>query len=331
MAVVLLEGFDHYGPGDRIGKGWSAAGGTAVTGRFSVGQAIQSAGSAVIAKTLPSSYSTLWVGFAFKVTTQVAQDIFVVRNGATNVARIALVVSGADRVLRVTNAGGTTLCTGTTPIAVSTFYYIEMKVVVNASTGTIDLWLNGGSSTEAAGSSLNTGSSNIDNVGMNWVNGIVQTYDDIYVVDSSGSSPTNTRLGESRIDVLPPTGNGANTAWTGAFGDVDDGTTIDNDTTFISSSTPGDRETYSLTDLPSTAGTIFAVQTNLFARKDDASARTIAPVIRISGTDYDGTTSVPLGVEYMDYTQLYDRLDPSGAAWTTATVNAMEAGVKEVA
>jgi hypothetical protein len=86
-----------------------------------------------------------------------------------------------------------------------------------------------------------------------------------------------------------------------------------------------------LTNLATATGTVFAVQTNLTSRKDDAGTRTIAPVVRIGSTNYDGTTTAALGSSYADYTQLYDRLDPSGATWTISTVNAMETGVKEIA
>ena len=53
-------------------------------------------------------------------------------------------------------------------------------------------------------------------------------------------------------------------------------------------------------------------------------------MIRIGGVDYDGATAPALGTSYADYTQLYDRLDPAGNAWTITTVNGMEAGAKVV-
>jgi hypothetical protein len=86
-----------------------------------------------------------------------------------------------------------------------------------------------------------------------------------------------------------------------------------------------------MTNLSMATGTVFAVQTNLIARKDDAGLRTIAPVIRTGGTDYAGTTTAALGASYLDYTQLYDRQDPVAADWSVTTVNGMEVGVKEVA
>jgi hypothetical protein len=317
MAVVLMEGFDHLNQ-QYTAKGWSVNNFTGAAGRYG-GRCVDSQNSVVMSKVLPSSYTTLFVGFATKIAALPGDmDIFLTRNGSTNVVRIQCFNNGLNRVFRLLNAAGTVLATGTTPIVATVWNYLELKVVVSASA-------------ECSASSVNTGALAIDNVGMNGINGVTWSYDDLYVVDTSGSSPTNTWLGDVKIETLFPTGNGNSTAWTGAFGDWDDTTSHDTDTTYVSSSTPGDKETSTLGDLTVTAGTVFAVQTNLVARKDDAGSRTIAPVLRIGGTDYDGTTSPGLTATYTDYTQLHDRLDPAGNAWSVATVNAMEAGVKEVA
>jgi hypothetical protein len=129
-----------------------------------------------------------------------------------------------------------------------------------------------------------------------------------------------------------PNGAGAHSAWTpnGAtpnYACVDE-TTADGDTTYVSDSTPGDIDTYAFADVDASA-TVYGVQTNLYARKDDAGTRQIAPVVRQSGTDYVGTT-VTLGSSYSFYSQIYNQ-DPTAADWTAAHVNADEFGVKEIA
>jgi len=84
-----------------------------------------------------------------------------------------------------------------------------------------------------------------------------------------------------------------------------------------------------LLNLSTTGGSVFAVQTVLAARKDDAGVRQIAPVIRQSTTDYDGTT-VTLSSTYDQYRQIYPQ-DPTATNWTIANVNADEFGVKTIA
>jgi len=336
MAVVFMEGFDHLSAAQLPSKGWSVVM-NIVAGRFG-GQAAQvTYSTGTSSRALPGAYSTYIHGQALLLPYAAIETVIALRSGATNVVRLTTVTSGPNVVFRLINASGTVLATGTTPIRASVWYYVEMKVVVHASAGTVELRLNGSSTAECSATGVNTGSSNIDNVLLSaeYYSGMVTQSDDMYGVDTTGSAPTNTWLGEVRVCTLIPNGNGANTAWggtgTGGFGEWDDITAHDDDTTYVSSSTPGDRETSTLTDLSAATSTVFAVQTNLVARKDDAGTRTIAPVVVIGGTPYDGTTTAALSSSYADYTQLYDRLDPSGATWTASTVNAMETGVKEIA
>jgi hypothetical protein len=332
MTVILMEGFDHLSAAQlNTYKAWSTIN-AVTTGRIT-GQSATFVNNNIVTSghALPTSYSEIICGFGFYTPTIPADEYFAFIGGSTKVARLNLVTSGPNMVFRLTNSAGTTLATGTTSILANTWYYVEVRVVVHASTGTVELRLNGSGSAECSGTGLNTGSTNIDRVSWGTANSQSQRVDDVYVIDpNTGSSPTNTWLGDARVETLVPNGNGANTAWTGVYTDWDDTTSSDDDTTYASSATPGDRETSTLTDLAS-AGTVFAVQTNLIARKDDAGARTIAPVIRISGVNYDGTTSAGMTTSYLDYTQLYDRLDPAGNAWTKTTIDAMEAGAKEVA
>jgi len=337
MAVVFMEGFDHLSGAQVSLKGWNSTQGTMTAGRFG-GQASSSNGTMTgFGKALPGSYTTAVCGFAFKNNLGVTTNpVFAFRNGAASGGTIVVamrnVTSGSNTVLGLFNAAGTQLALGTTPyLGMATWVYAEIKVVVSATVGTVELRLDGASTAECSATGVNTGALDINSVSWQWVNGVSTYLDDIYVVDTSGSAPTNTWLGDVRVETLYPSANGANTAWTGVYTDVDDPATFDSDTTYISSATPNDLETYGMTNLSMATGTVFAVQTSLIARKDDAGFRTIAPVIRTGGTNYAGTTTAALGSSYLDYTQLYDRQDPVAADWSVTTVNGMEVGVKEVA
>jgi len=332
MAVVFMEGFDHLSAAQITGKGWSSNATAVPAGRFA-GQAMNT-GGAWISHSIPS-LSTVFVGFAVYTTGRAAGNaLFVLRSTGSIVVGLYMVQDGANYHWTLKNLGGTVLGTGTANVGLNVWQYLELKVVVSATVGTVELRLDGATSPDITASGLNTGTVNVNEIVVGFASAATY-YDDIYVVDTSGSAPTNTWLGEVRVYTLIPNGNGANTAWggtgTGGFGEWDDITAHDDDTTYVSSSTPSDRETSTLTDLPVATSTVFAVQTNLVARKDDAGTRTIAPVVVIGGTPYDGTTTAALSSSYADYTQLYDRLDPSGATWTASTVNAMETGVKEIA
>jgi hypothetical protein len=156
--------------------------------------------------------------------------------------------------------------------------------------------------------------------------------DDTYLLDTTGSAPQNTFLGPSRIVTPVPTGAGSHTQWTptGAASNFQcvNEAPPDGDTTYVADSTPGDLDSYVFGQADGGA-TIFAVQTNLYARKDDANTRQIATLVRQGGVDFVGTTFTE-AASYSDFTQIYNQ-DPTGTNWTPAVFNADEFGVKEIA
>ena len=103
----------------------------------------------------------------------------------------------------------------------------------------------------------------------------------------------------------------------------------DGDTTFVSDFNPGDIDSYHVGSLAALSGNVYGVVTNLYARKDDATGKQIAPVIREAGADHVGTTTGGITTSYLFYRQVWQN-DPLGASWTIANVNGSEYGVKEV-
>lgn len=329
-AVLLIEGFDHLNAAaDATSKGWSVApGGGFTAGRWG-GQAFR-AGTSISTKSFTAS-STVIVGFAWRNSTSGAKaQMVMLRASTTNVCRFTV---NASNQIAILNSGGTTIATGTTALATSTWYYIEMKCFVNAGTpasGNVTVQLNGAS--EIAQTNGNFGSTNMDNIGIVGISGQTTDFDDIYVVDTTGSAPRNTFLGDVRVQTEVPNGAGNYTQFTanGAatnFGCVDE-TLEDGDTTYVSDSTVGHRDSYTYADIDG-GSTIYGVQVTTWARKDDAGTRQLAPFIRQAGVDYDGT-AVAQGSSYAGMTQIYNQ-DPTNADWTPATLNGDEFGVKVIA
>lgn len=334
MAVVLIDGFDHYTSAQATAKGWNAVFSSMPAGRFGGQAARFSSGVTVRTKLLPSTYSTLIAGVAFRTAALGSSvDFFQLMSGATATCRLSFNASGK---LQVRNSGGTVIATGTTTFAPNVWNYFETKVFVNVGTpasGTVEVHVNGNSgSPEIASTAGNFGSTLLDTIGVlaNGTNNV--DFDDLYVADTTGSAPQNTFLGDSRVTTVFPNGDGAHTAWTptggGSHSTQLDETTPDDDVTYVADGVAGDIDTYTMGDIDGLA-TVYAVQTNLYARKDDANTRQIAPVIRQSATDYVGTT-VTLASTYAFYSQIYNQ-DPTAAAWTATNVNADEFGVKEIA
>lgn len=330
MALVLIDGFDYYQAGIAAGRGWSGSPSSMQPGRFG-GQCFRMVGgNFTLTRPLPSSYTTLIAGFAVRFNILGAAQWFQLRAGATMACELD--IDGTTGRIVVKNSGGTVIATGTTSIVPNNWYYVELKLFVNGASGSIELHLNGIS--EIASTTGNFGTTAIDNVGMRALS-VTQDYDDMYVLDTTGAAPRNTFLGDVRVGTIYPTADGAHTAWTPNIGTAHfsrvneaSGTFPDGDTSYVADATPGDYDTYAFGDID-TLATPLAVQVNLYARKDDAATRQIAPVIRQAGVDHDGAP-VALGSTYAYFSQIYQQ-DPTGSDWTAANVNADEIGVKEVA
>jgi hypothetical protein len=98
----------------------------------------------------------------------------------------------------------------------------------------------------------------------------------------------------------------------------------DGDTSYVSDNAIGDKDTFAVTTIA--GGSIRGVQTNLYARKEDAGFRQVAPIIRVASTDYQGTSET-LTTSYVDGTQLYDQNPGTSTTWTVSDINAAEFGM----
>jgi len=339
MAVVLIEGFDHLSAAQMSLKGWNSDSGTVIAGRFG-GQALSSLGTITgFGKVLPGSYTTAVCGFAFKNNQGASSNPqFAFRNGAasggTVVVAMRFVTSGPNTVLGLYNAAGTQLALGTTPYpGLTTWVYAEIKVVVSATVGTVELRLNGAPTAECSATGVNTGALDITSVSWQWVNGGAHYLDDIYVTDTTGPAPNNGFLGDIRVDYLVPTAAGAKTNFTPSaaanWQTVDETTPSDAD--YNSSYVPGAVDLFTMADLASN-GVVYAVQTNLRAAKSDAGFRTVKPVFyEAAGSGdtprfYPGARSGPLSNSYQLAPRLYDTSPDTAAAWSAAEINALQFG-----
>jgi hypothetical protein len=109
--------------------------------------------------------------------------------------------------------------------------------------------------------------------------------------------------------------------------EVDEVTPPDGDTSYNYESSVGDIDTF-VTPGVSAASTVYGVQTNLYARKDNTGARQVSDIVRQGGTDYAGTTGT-LSASYQFFSTLRNQ-DPTNSNWTAANVNADEFGYKLV-
>jgi hypothetical protein len=226
----------------------------------------------------------------------------------------------------------------TTPLGTLPFLswvYVEVKVVLDATAGEVEIWMNG---------QLQASAYNVDTIGPAgsvcddlWLGGFTsQSYGrgymcDVYVLDDAGTA-FNDVLGPVVIESLRPDGAGNYTNWTPSAGAnyaaVDDPPEADHDgdATYVETDV-AERDSYTVEDLASPLDPL-AVQASVRARYTTA-ARTMNTFLRRSATDDDGPDDTTLQSGYETHAITIWEEDPVAAgAWTNANFDATEFGIR---
>ena len=345
MALLFMDSVDHYVTADLLEK-WTAKGSSPTV---SAGNGRRGSSSLRITdnyqyavKVVNASGTTAILGLAFKPSTLSPSQVFGIYDGVNSREHISLKLN-ADGSLSAyighsssqppANNMGTVI--GTTAaglVAAGVFTYIELKVVIHDTTGTVDVRVNGASVLSLTNQDTANNSTVWSAI---WVGtsafSMTIDYDDIYVCDGTGSSPWNGFLGDCRVDARVPTGAGATTGWTPSAGAnyacVDDAAP-DDDTDYVTAATSGLTDTYVVQDAPVAGAALYGIQHCLNLKKMDAGTCTVAPIIRLSGgSDVAGADLTP-STTYAYGLQIA-ATQPGGAAWTEAAFNAAEFGYRK--
>jgi len=318
MGLRYCDGFDHYDTPTEAG--WT--GGAITTSNPRTGsRGFLPWGPFYL--TLDAQ-ATWIVGFAYRPV--VSGDYDVVGFYDAGTVQLTLYYN-TDRTLSV-KRGSTVLGTSVVALTLNAYQYVEFKATIHNSTGAYEVRLNSVNILSGSGADTqNTGNATANQLMANspFNN---YTFDDMYLCDGTGSS-NNDFLGDVKVTTLYPSGAGNSTQWTPSAGSnyqcVDE-SQANGDTDYVSSATATQRDTYAYGDLTGSP-TVHAVCLAMHARKDDAGARQIKPVVRHSSTDYDGT-AISLATSYANHRQYYDVNPGTSVAWTASDVNGAEFGVK---
>jgi len=338
MALLFLDSFDHSGTtGAMVLKKWDVDNGIAIisttTVRTGTGALfLQSSGA--LLKVIPLPGDVFILGCAIRCPAwPTSTNLVEFLEGATLHVALAVNASGFLVVKRDT----TVLATATSgPLAINTWYYLEVKVVVHDSAGSVAVRIDAVPLTFSASltgvDTRNGGTGNVDRLGLRGGGGTGVFVDDLYLCDDAGTT-NNDFLGICVVErLLPSTGNGDLTDFTPSTG-TDHGALVDenpptDDTDYNTGDTVGQQDCYQYPSLALT-GAILGIQTNLYARKTDAGARTVAPIVRLGSVTYPGAAVAPT-TSYKYLTEVRETNPATGLAWTSADITALQAGMKIV-
>lgn len=241
---------------------------------------------------------------------------------------------GVDTNGHVTFALNTTVTltgTATVPSTVGAYWHLEIKCKIgNAGTGQVFTYINGVSDiNDSDQDTQNGGSAQIDTIAL--ANQTTSYYRmDIWWGDTAGSAPHNDVQGDTRVDVLSVTGNGATNDFTSSSGganytNVDDATTSDTDYNY--SATVGHIELYDITNAAALSDpNIIAVCAFAAFLKSDAGARSGAVRIKSGSTSQSGTSTALVSGASVWLTHMMELNPDTASGWTETTVNALQVG-----
>ena len=336
MALLFVDSFDHVGTLlAGLAAKWDLISGTplisSTTVRTGTG-ALQLGVTADITKQITPPGDVFILGWGFRMA-GISTTTEIVRFLESSTVHLALIFDASGFL--VVKRGSTVLATATShAFLLNTWYYIEVKVVVHDTTGSVAVRVDGVPVTFNASltgiDTRNAGTAGIVDRVRFAGSAAYYFYDDLYICDDAGSV-NNDFLGICKIErLLPSTGNGDHVDFTCSTG-TDHGALVDenpptDDTDYVSSDTAGHQDCYHYPSLALT-GSILGVQTNLYARKTDAGARTVAAIVRSGGTTYPGAALAPL-TTYRYLTEVQAVNPATGLAWTAAEIAGLQVGMK---
>ena len=338
MAILFMDGFDHYSPVQMSRKWTYANSGTTTPGRYNgYGWVWNNVGTSAAGAyvDIPSS-QTLIVSMAVSFDWGDATNPFLVLQDASNNTQVDLRVT-SNAAIQVTR-NGTVLDTTTDNLFPFGYWsFLEFRITCDAVNGAWSLKINGnvvsGSTGRNTRAQLSTLISRVRIQPISFAsNGNYNTkFDDVYILDNSGTI-NNDFLGECRIQTNFPYQDGTQNDFVPKTGSthwnmVNDNPS-DDDFSYNAGGAVHQRELYKLTPFTFT-GNIFGVQCVVTQRKDDVGNRSISVENRQSGLDYESSPDTCLS-QYKMSKKLWQTNPATGLVWTLAQLNAAEFGLKVV-
>ena len=345
MALKFIDGFDHYNTADLpkkyniVSQYYNGTPAIFSPGRYG-GSCIKNYlwYANYLGISLPDQQTWI-VGMAIYVSAFNSGAISFITLSDTGNSQICLSMTSTG-LLQVTRgtSSGTILGTSTNAIPTNIWFYLEVNSYIHPSAGYVSVQVNGVnwlSLTSKNTQSSTNSSANLILIGCDGNSSFSGSnyalYDDLYICDGTGST-NNTFLGGGvRVETLYPNGAGTNTNWTpfsGANYTCVDSTTFNEGSSYVSSSTINQVDTYTMTSLSSTPSNIFGVQHSFAACKTDAGSRNVSSEI-ISGVappSLGSPTQIFDG--YLFVKRILETDPATEMAWLTASVNTIQSGYK---
>ena len=342
MALLWVDGFDHYGTVARLLDGPYAE--TTAVSSISTSNVRTGANSllcfsnATLRRVLGGAKTFVGIGGAFYFTglpiANQAQRIFDFRD-ATNFQQIVIWAQSTGTVSAY--RGATHLGTSAAPvITANTYQHIECQILFSQTVGTIEVRVNGVTVLSLSGQDT-CASALVEASQVAFAGGTGSGsncyLDDIYAYDNTGSY-NNTWIGDRRVLTLFPNANTATADWTAVgaatgYECIDEANPND-DTDYINATASGKISQFGLQNTPAGVSAISGVVMVERSRKTEAGIGNTKMSI-VSGASTTAGADKPL-TEVYTYRQDVFETDPATAApFTPSGVDSLQFKVERTA
>lgn len=212
------------------------------------------------------------------------------------------------------------------------WHYIEIKVVIHDTTGSVEIRKDGVTDLLATGiDTKNTSITDVASIGFYGSSSSYLRIDDMYICDDNGTV-NNDFLGDCVVETLLPTGAGANNGFLGSDADsVDNHLLVDEATPdlvdYVESSVAGTKDSYAFADLSAGVTAVHGVQLAAYVSKPVAGAAQLRALTRQGGTDHASAALVtPSSAGIAKH--LWELNPADSATWEKADVDGAEFGVE---
>jgi hypothetical protein len=348
MTLLWADGFDHYGTDTTGRDNMTAAGYTSGDAAVAPSSDYQRTGpnycaifenaaDRTLSRTIPTTSFTIGVGFGLYLTDYPTGDnncFFQLKtSGGTAILTVCFTSTGAIAVRSGGNTGSVLGSSAASAYNPTAFDHIEIKSVINSSTGSVSIRVNGNQVLSLTGLNLGSSAAGIafwsstSDYGTG-TGGI----DDLVIWDGEGSV-NNDFLGPARVLTYYPEGDTAEADWapnSGSTGytQIDD-TVPDGDTTYVEADELGDVSEFTFGDmeeLENVIGVRLATNAKLAAAGSGSMKSSL-----VSGGEVSSGPNSSLTTNYVYYSSIHE-LDPdTSASWTRSSLEAALLRVEKTA
>lgn len=333
MAIIWMDGFDHYGVGsvgrDHMRNGAYAEANLSVAqnvGPGGSGNAVQLSVDGGLRKVLPGARSAVGIGERIYCVSGLpgvnyAMKIMEFRDSA-NLRLFTVYVQSTGSIVITANEANPPIAQTDPVIVPQSWQHVEVFIKFSAGSGEIRINVNGLPVYDADG--LNTTSASVSQVFWGNQTGTTNYYmRDLYIWDTTGDDNNSGMQGDRQVITTFPVEDGANQDWTPSTGVT--GWNIlaqnpPNDTTWVEALLDGDLSDYVMGDIDTDITSISAVRLAARMKKSDAGIGTVKLGVSVS-TDIAEGAETAISTEFIYYSAIFEKDPHTDGRWSPTGVN----------